>query len=49
MRYRAWTIVSRMNTKHMQLAWATLFTLFITDLYICLVASGTISDPRIVN
>ena len=49
MRYKAWTFVSRLNAKHMQMAWATLFTLFVTDLYICLVASGTINDPRFVN
>jgi hypothetical protein len=49
MRYRAWTFVSKLNTKHMELAWTTLFTLFITDLYIGLVASGTINDVRFVN
>jgi hypothetical protein len=49
MRYRAWTFVSKLNARHMQLAWTTLATLFLTDLYIGLVASGTISDLRIVN
>jgi hypothetical protein len=33
----------------MQLAWTTLATLMLTDLYIALVASGTISDLRIFN
>jgi hypothetical protein len=33
----------------MQLAWTTLGTLLVTDLYIMLVASGAFSDPRIFN
>ena len=33
----------------MQLAWTTLGTLMLTDLYIWLVAAGVFSDPRIVN
>jgi hypothetical protein len=49
MRYRAWTLVSKLNTKHMQLAWTTLGTLMLTDLYIALVSSGTFSDLRIIN
>src|SRR6516162_5509691 len=48
-RYSAWTQISRMNTKHMQLAWITLGTLMLTDLYILLVASGAISDLRFFN
>ncbi|EME21767.1 hypothetical protein [Rhodococcus triatomae] len=48
-RYRLWTWVSRLNTRHMQLAWTTLGTLMLTDFYIMLVASGTISDLRFVN
>ena len=49
MRYKAWTFVSKLNTKHMQLAWTTLATLMITDGYIALVSSGAISDLRIIN
>jgi hypothetical protein len=48
-RYWFWTQVSKLNTRHMQLAWTTLATLAITDFYIMLVASGTISDPRFVH
>ncbi|MDG3012034.1 hypothetical protein G4X40_17985 [Rhodococcus sp. D2-41] len=48
-RYRVWTWVSVINTRHMMFAWITLYTLILTDLYIMLVASGTISDPRFVN
>lgn len=48
-RYKVWTVVSRLNTRHMLFAWITIGTLILTDLYIMLVASGTISDLRIVN
>jgi len=48
-RYRLWTWVSTLNTRHMQLAWTTLATLIITDFYVMLVASGTISDLRLIN
>jgi hypothetical protein len=48
-RYRAWVVVSKLNTRHMQLAWTTLATLVITDGYVALVASGAFADPRIVN
>ncbi|HEU5416787.1 MAG TPA: hypothetical protein VFV41_03770 [Streptosporangiaceae bacterium] len=48
-RYWAWTQISRMNTKHMQLAWTTLGTLMVTDLYIWLLSAGVFSDPRIFN
>ncbi|WP_424185143.1 hypothetical protein ACOBQX_25080 [Actinokineospora sp. G85] len=47
-RYRAWTLISKLNTRHMQLAWTTLATLVITDLYVLLVASGAIADLRII-
>ncbi|HEY2271586.1 MAG TPA: hypothetical protein VGH30_02330 [Jatrophihabitantaceae bacterium] len=49
LRYKAWTFVSKLNAKHMELAWTTLGTLMLTDGYIALVASGTFSDPRILN
>jgi hypothetical protein len=49
MRYKAWTIVSKLNAKHMELAWTTLGTLALTDAYIACVASGTFSDLRIVH
>ena len=48
-RYRAWTIVSRLNTRHMELAWITLGTLMVTDAYIALVASGVLTDLRFFN
>ncbi|MDQ6936890.1 MAG: hypothetical protein M3140_04140 [Actinomycetota bacterium] len=48
-RYRAWTYVSRLNARHMQLAWTTLGTLVLTDAYVALVASNAIDDLRIWN
>jgi hypothetical protein len=48
-RYWAWTKVSWLNTRHMQLAWTTLGTLMLADLYIWLLAAGVFNDPRIFN
>src|SRR6266702_3480086 len=49
LRYRAWTFVSKLNVRHMQLAWTTLGTLMLTDGYIALVSAGAFNDLRIVN
>jgi hypothetical protein len=46
LRYRAWTLVSRLNARHMQYAWISLFGVAFADLYVFLLATGTISDPR---
>jgi hypothetical protein len=48
-RYWLWTQVSKLNARHMQLAWTTLATLMITDFYVMLVSSGTLSDLRLIN
>lgn len=48
-RYWMWTQVSKLNTQHMLYAWITLGTLMLTDFYIMLVASGTISDLRFIG
>jgi hypothetical protein len=45
-RYWMWGQVSKLNTRHKLYAWITLGTLMLTDFYIMLVASGTISDLR---
>ena len=45
-RYRFWTFVSRLNTKHMQIAWISLFGVALTDFYVRLLATGALSDPR---
>jgi len=46
-RYKAWTAVSALNARHMQLAWVSLFGVAFADLYVALVASGTLTDPRL--
>jgi len=46
LRYKTWTFISKLNAKHMQLAWASLVFIALTDLYIRLVAAGVITDPR---
>ncbi|OBI49491.1 hypothetical protein A5707_16735 [Mycobacterium kyorinense] len=48
-RYWIWTQVTKLNTRHMQFAWITLASLAITDFYIMLVASGTITDLRFIG
>ncbi|MEU0936557.1 MULTISPECIES: hypothetical protein [unclassified Embleya] len=45
-RYRFWGLVSRLNGRHMELAWASLFSVALADLYVYLVASGAFDDPR---
>ena len=46
LRYRAWGVVSKLNAKHMQLAWVSLVWLVVTDFYIFLLARGSFTDPR---
>jgi hypothetical protein len=48
-RYWAWTQISKLNVRHMQLAWITLGTLALTDGYIALVAADIIPDLRFIN
>jgi len=45
-RYWMWRKVSVLNARHMPLAWISLVTVALADLYVRLVATGTISDPR---
>lgn len=49
LRYRWWTFVSRLNTRHAQWAWITLGTLALTDAYVMAVAAGWLTDLRFVN
>jgi len=49
MQYWFWTQVSKLNGRHMQFAWISLITVMLTDFYIMAVASGWITDLRIVN
>jgi hypothetical protein len=48
-RYWAWTQISKLNRHHMALAWTSLTTLALTDLYIMLVAANAFPDLRIFN
>ncbi len=41
-RFKFWGVVTKLNARHMQLAWASLIFVGLTDLYVRLVASGTI-------
>ncbi|MDQ6782594.1 MAG: hypothetical protein M3063_03930 [Actinomycetota bacterium] len=41
-RFKLWGVVTKLNTRHMQLAWCSLIFVGLTDLYIRLVSSGTI-------
>lgn len=49
LRYRWWTVVSRLNPRHMQFAWISLVTLALTDFYIMALAAGWFSDLRFFN
>jgi len=43
-RYKAWTIISRLNGTHARFAWISLFGVALCDLYVREVAVGTISN-----
>ena len=45
-RYKMWTQVSRLNTRHPVYAWASLVWVALTDFYVRLLASGAITDLR---
>jgi hypothetical protein len=45
-RYRLWRLVSSLNARHMPIAWVSLVAVALADLYVRLVATGTIDDPR---
>ena len=44
-RHKLWKFVTPLNARHMRFAWISLFGVAICDLYVRLVASGTIHDP----
>ncbi len=46
LRYKAWTQISKLNARHMQYAWISLFTVALADFYVFLLATGTITDLR---
>ncbi|MGH9186498.1 MAG: hypothetical protein ACRD0U_11880 [Acidimicrobiales bacterium] len=45
-RHRLWQVVSRLNARHMQIAWASLVGVAATDVYVRLVANDVIRDLR---
>ncbi|WBB63319.1 hypothetical protein O7599_12645 [Streptomyces sp. WMMC500] len=45
LRYRAWGWVGKLNKRHAQLAWASLISVGLADLYVYLLASGAFDDP----
>ncbi len=49
LRYRAWTLLSKLNGRHMQFAWVSLISVMTTDIYIVAVSNGWISDLRFIN
>ena len=46
-RAKLWKFLTPLNSKHMQFAWISLFVVALTDLYVRLVASGTITDFKL--
>ena len=44
-RHKLWKLVTPLNAHHMTFAWISLFGVALCDLYVRLVASGTIHDP----
>jgi hypothetical protein len=47
LRYKSWTFVSKLNTRHMQFAWISLVGVALTDAYVALLASGAFNDPKV--
>ena len=45
-RYKAWTLVSKLNAHHARYAWLSLFSVALADLYVYLLATGAITDVR---
>ena len=45
-RYKLWTWVSKLNVHHGRYAWYSLFSVALVDLYVWLLANGTITDVR---
>ena len=47
-RQRLWKLVTPLNARHMQIAWASLVVVALADVYVRLVASGAITDYRLL-
>jgi hypothetical protein len=46
LRHKLWKLVTVLNERHQPLAWASLFSVALTDLYIRSVATGAFADVR---
>jgi hypothetical protein len=46
-KYHLWRIANRLNERHALIAWVSLVGVALADLYVRLVASGVIHDPRL--
>jgi len=46
--HKAWSFLSVLNNRHMLFAWISLVTVGLADFYVRLVASGTITDLRLM-
>jgi len=46
-RLKIWKILTPLNARHMQFAWASLTFVAVADIYVRLVASGAFHDPKI--
>ena len=47
LRYKFWKMVTPLNAKHMNFAWASLIVVAFTDVYVRLVASGALTDYKL--
>jgi hypothetical protein len=48
-RYKLWLYISKLNAHHMGLAWTTLASLALTDLYVMAISAGWFSDLRFIG
>jgi hypothetical protein len=46
-RYQMWTLISKLNSRHMLWAWISLCTVVVADFYVYLLASGILTDPSL--
>ncbi len=47
LRYRFWEMLTPLNARHMNFAWASLVFVALTDVYVRLVASGALTDYKL--
>jgi hypothetical protein len=45
-KFKTWTLITRLNEKHMEYAWVSLIWVALTDLYVRLLSMSVISDLR---